>query len=323
MREQRVPAGQAAGCVLFSAVYQTDGRRLFAKGHLVTKEDAQLLEANGIGDVRIAELEQGEVGEAESALQIAEAIAQGPLEIRMAHGGVAILAATERCCLVVDQRQLNRINCAGSVVVATLPNFSLVDAGQQVARVKSAPLAILKRELEHLKSIIEESQPVIQAATIRAPSIGVLYSDVLDGERARRLFENATCRRLEQFGTGVSKSLASIEKEEAMVRCLRALLLTRPTLVLVASTTAPAGPADVVGRSMCGAGCVIERFLAPVEPGSLALLGYYHDIPVISAPGCHRSVKPNVLDLLLPPLLSGYRVSRRDIAGFGAGGLLA
>jgi molybdenum cofactor cytidylyltransferase len=93
--------------------------------------------------------------------------------------------------------------------------------------------------------------------------------------------------------------------------------------MLIASTTAPAGPADVIGRSMARVGCSLERFLAPVEPGNLLLLGYKDGVPVVSAPGCFRSGKPNVVDLILPALLARYRVSGWEIACLGHGGLLA
>ena len=68
------------------------------------------------------------------------------------------------------------------------------------------------------------------------------------------------------------------------------LLRAKPTVILVASTTAPAGPEDVVGRAMSRVGCHLERFLAPVEPGNLFLLGYKDDAPIVSAPGA--SVPP-------------------------------
>jgi len=71
------------------------------------------------------------------------------------------------------------------------------------------------------------------------------------------------------------------------------------------------------------AGCTIERFLAPVEPGSLLLLGYKNEIPAVSAPGCFRSVKPNVVDLTLPSMLARYRISGWEIARLGHGGLLS
>jgi molybdenum cofactor cytidylyltransferase len=93
--------------------------------------------------------------------------------------------------------------------------------------------------------------------------------------------------------------------------------------VLIASATTPAGPDDAIGRAMVRAGCHIERFLAPVEPGNLLLLGYKDDIPIVSAPGCFRSAKPNVMDLMLPPMLARYRLSGCEVACLGHGGLLA
>jgi molybdenum cofactor cytidylyltransferase len=101
------------------------------------------------------------------------------------------------------------------------------------------------------------------------------------------------------------------------------LLRSKPSVILVASTTAPAGPEDVIGQAMIKVGCQVERFLAPVEPGNLLLLSYKDDIPILSAPGCFRSAKPNAVDLVLPPLLARYHVTGWEIACLGHGGLLA
>jgi molybdenum cofactor cytidylyltransferase len=103
---------------------------------------------------------------------------------------------------------------------------------------------------------------------------------------------------------------------------MQQLLRVKPTMVLIASTTAPAGPNDVVGRAMGRIGCEIERFLAPVEPGNLLLMGYKDGIPIVAAPGCFRSLKTNVVDLLLPPMMARYRVSTWEVACLGHGGLL-
>jgi molybdenum cofactor cytidylyltransferase len=129
-------------------------------------------------------------------------------------------------------------------------------------------------------------------------------------------------QRLERLGSSVSFALAAVEEEAAVARAMQHLMRAKPTVILIASTTAPAGPADVIGRSMARAGCILERFLAPVEPGNLLLLGYKDEVPVVSAPGCFRSAKPNVVDLILPPMLARYRVSGWEIACLGHGGLL-
>ncbi|MEO8127708.1 MAG: hypothetical protein ABI822_11490, partial [Bryobacteraceae bacterium] len=129
-------------------------------------------------------------------------------------------------------------------------------------------------------------------------------------------------QRLEKFGVAPSFTLACLEEEQSVSRSLQQLMKMKPTIILIASTTAPAGPEDVVGRAMSRAGCQLERFLAPVEPGNLLLLTYKDDVPIVSAPGCFRSAKPNVVDLILPAMLARYRVSGWEVACLGHGGLL-
>jgi molybdenum cofactor cytidylyltransferase len=151
----------------------------------------------------------------------------------------------------------------------------------------------------------------------------VLYCDPISGERARQLFENIMRQRLERFGVNADFVLAGTEDENSVARCLQHLLRSKPSVVLVASTTAPAGPEDVVGQAMMRVGAQVERFLAPVEPGNLLLLAYKDEIPIISAPGCFRSAKANVVDMVLSPLLARYHVTGWEIACLGHGGLLA
>ena len=54
-------------------------------------------------------------------------------------------------------------------------------------------------------------------------------------------------QRLERFGVSIGMSLASTEEEGLLARSLQHLIRSKPTVLLVASTTAPAGP-DRRGR---------------------------------------------------------------------------
>ena len=323
MKAQTIDVKSSTGRILCCTIFRAGGKKLLAKGHVISEEDARMLETEGMNEVWVTELEEGEVGEDEAVMLVAGEIGCGSLEIRLAAGGRANLFATEPCCVLVDDELLKQINCTASMVIATVPNFSYVRAGQRIATVKSAPFAVATSQLEAVISIVKERGPILQARPIRTPSVGVLYSDPVTGERARQLFENIMRQRLDRLGTNSSFVLASLEEEGAVARSLQHLLRAKPTVILIASTTAPAGPDDVVGQAMLRTGCHIERFLAPVEPGNLFLLGYKDDVPVISAPGCFRSAKPNVVDLILPATLARYRISGWEIACLGHGGLLA
>jgi molybdenum cofactor cytidylyltransferase len=323
MKALTVDVRESTGRILCCTVFRPGGKKLLAKGHVLSDEDIRLLETEGMQTVWVTELEDGEVGEDEAVLAVSRELGCGALEIRLAAGGRANLFTTEPSCMLVDDDLLRQINCTASVAIATSANFAFAAAGQRVATVKSTPFAVAKSQLEAVTSILKERGPIIQARPIRSPAVAVLYTDPVNGDRARQLFEVIMRQRLERLGVSPALVLTSLEDENAVARSLDHLLRARPTAILVASTTAPAGPEDVIGRAMVRIDCHIERFLAPVEPGNLLLLGYKDDVPVVSAPGCFRSAKSNVVDLVLPPMLARYRVSGWEIACLGCGGLLA
>ncbi len=322
MKPQTVDIRESMGRVLCCTIFRPGGKKLLAKGHMLREEDVRLLETEGMDHVWVTELEEGEVGEDDAVAQIASQIGCGALEIKLVAGGRANLVATEDCCVLVDDELLKQINCTSSIVIATLPNFNYALAGTRIATVKSTPFAVAQDQLETVVSILQERGPILQARPVRRPSVGVLYSDPLCADRPRQLFESVMRQRLERFGLANHLSMSVCEDEASVARGLESLLRNQPTAILVASTTAPAGPEDAVGRAMTKLGCHIERFLAPVEPGNLLLLGYLDDTPIVAAPGCFRSAKPNVVDMILPPLLARYRVSGWEIACLGHGGLL-
>jgi molybdenum cofactor cytidylyltransferase len=283
----------------------------------------RVLESEGMEQIWVTELEDGEVSEDDAVKAVANEMGCGSFEIRAAAGGRSNLIATEPCCVLVDDELLRQINCTSSVVIATVPNLAYAVAGQRIATVKSAPFAVAREQLEAIIGIVKERGPILQARPIRGATVGVLYSDPLSGERGRQLFENIMRQRLERFGVQANFILSCTEDENSVTRCLQHLLRSKPSAILTASTTAPAGPEDIVGQAMVRIGAQIERFLAPVEPGNLLLLAYKDDTPIVSAPGCFRSAKPNVVDMVLPPLLARYRLSGWEIGGLGHGGLLA
>ncbi|MBI1897356.1 MAG: molybdopterin-binding protein [Acidobacteria bacterium] len=322
MKAQPIDVRFSLGRILCCTIFKPGGKKLLSKGHLLSEEDVRLLETEGMNQVWVTQLEDGEVGEDNAVLQVASDMGCGALETKLSAGGRANLFATEDCCLLIDEDLLRQINCTAQVVIATGLNYSYAKAGQRIATVKSAPFAVAQSQLEAVSSIIRERGPLLQARPVRKPAVAVLYSDAVSGDRAKQLFENIMRQRLENFSTAAAFSLSCVEEPQQMKRTLQHLFKMKPTLVLVATTTAPSGPEDVIGRALDELGCHLERFLVPVEPGNLLMMHYKDEVPVVTAPGCYRSAKPNVLDLILPPLLARYRISGWELASLGHGGLL-
>ena len=82
------------------------------------------------------------------------------------------------------------VNGRWKVTVAEYFGREFTPIAYRIATVKSAPFAVAKSQLETIISILVERGPILQARPIRAPAIGVLYSDPVNGDRARQLFDS-------------------------------------------------------------------------------------------------------------------------------------
>jgi hypothetical protein len=51
------------------------------------------------------------------------------------------------------------------------------------------------------------------------------------------------------------------------------------------------------------------------------MLAYLNDIPIMGIPACGMFCKTTIVDLLLPRLLIGERLHKKDIIALGHGGL--
>src|SRR6202158_776180 len=100
MRAQTVDVKSSLGRVLCCTIFRPGGKKLLAKGHVLSDDDVRLLEVEGLAQVWVTELEEGEIGEDEAVLQVATEIGCGSLEIRLAAGGRRNLVVTEPSCIL-------------------------------------------------------------------------------------------------------------------------------------------------------------------------------------------------------------------------------
>ena len=116
----------------------------------------------------------------------------------------------------------------------------------------------------------------------------------------------------------------SVDDDDGEARLATAIraMHGRIDLLVLAGETAVMDRADIAPRAVERAGGRIVTHGAPVDPGNLLLLAWIDEVPVLGAPGCARSPKRNIVDLVLPRLLAGDRLSRHDIARLGTAGLL-
>jgi molybdopterin biosynthesis enzyme len=149
----------------------------------------------------------------------------------------------------------------------------------------------------------------------------MLVGDPAVHGKLRDSFEPPTRTRLGRLGSELV-AVEGVTQDEDAIAAAATRLARASDLLIVAGQTSVMDEDDTTLRALRQAGAGLTLSGAPVEPGNLLALAYLPDTPVLCAPGCAKGLKRNVMDLVLPRLLLGDRLERRDIAALGLGGFL-
>lgn len=323
-----VPLDQAQGKILGHHIASPGGRRAFRKGKPLTDADIQALCELGREIVYVAELEADDVDEDTAALRVADAVKGSSLCISNAHVGRVNLEATEFGLLRVDAERLTRLNESQGITLATLEDNSIVEAGKTVATVKVIPFAVPEAEVTRAERIAaQEERALITVKELAPRTVAVVLSGSPSvRQRVMENFERPLRERVEALKSDIRSvdyiPLEDERGESALAEVLKQRAAAGADLILLAGETAIMDRYDLAPRAVERAGGEVTCFGAPVDPGNLLMLAYLQEVPILGAPGCARSPKVNVIDWVLPRLLAGERLTRRDILALGHGGLL-
>ncbi|MFN8496513.1 MAG: molybdopterin-binding protein [Anaerolineae bacterium] len=315
-----VPVEGAAGKILAHNHTDAEGRRAFRKGFVVRDEDLTALREVAGDIVYVAELEPGDVHEDEAARRLARAVAGDGVRLGPAAGGRVNLLAEARGLLKLELDRLNAINEIDGLTVATLFQNMVVHPKQIVATAKVIPYAAPDDSLRRIEAL---AGAVVGVEPLPARRVGVILTSSEAG-RAKTIehLDGPIRSRVEELGSEVAAMLTVAHTEAAVAAAVSDLASQGMDAIIVAGETSIMDVNDITPRGIVGAGGQIEGYGVPAEPGNLLLLAYLDGRPVLGAPGCVRSRHTNVVDLVLPRLLAGERLTRRDLAALGHGALL-
>ena len=325
-----VPLEQAEGKILGHNVIDGTGRRLLRKGRALNADDVDLLRSLGRTTVWTASLAEGDVDEDEAALRSTERAVAGAVRLAGPSTGRVNIHATELGVVEVAAEGLVAFNECSGFTLATLRSGSVVSADRMVATTKILPYAVSSETLEQAITVSERQGPLVRVRPLPERKAGLIVTaSAATGEKVTAGFEKALGQRLEALGSRlqwiesvVHDDAAAVPTEERLARAILQQIEAGAELVLLAGETAIQDESDQAPRAVEIAGGEVICFGAPVDPGNLLMLGEVQDVPIVGAPGCARSPKRNIVDIVLPQLLLGERLSAADVQRLGHGGLL-
>ncbi len=323
---EKIRVEDAVGCVLIHDMTQIiPGKKKgvrFHKGHIVRKEDIPVLLSMGKEHIYVWDQNAGLIHENEAAERLAMAVAGPGLLLSQPHEGKVNLTAAYPGLLYATEEGILALNSLEYIVLATLHSHRPVQAGDKVAGTRVVPLMVEESILlEAERTARTFAEPILQVRPLKPWKVGVVTtgSEVYHG-RIQDKFGPVLQAKVEGWGSEVIGQSFADDDIPMIQERIRQHLARGAEMVLVTGGMS-VDPDDVTPSAIKGMGAEVVTYGSPVLPGAMFLLAYLDGIPVMGLPGCVMYSKTTVFDLIAPRVLAGERLTKRDIAKLGHGGL--
>ena len=322
LRGSRLSPEGIEGAVLAQTLLVPDDhhRVLLLKGRILTAADWPVVAGARVDELHVVRMEAGDIHEDEAARRLAKLVAgsgvivHGPVESQVR------LSAEVNGIFKVDAERLQTLNSIQDVSIFTLFDGQLVSKGKTIAGVKVTPFVVPEARLREAEGVAVGGEGVIRVLAFRPMRVGVLVRERLDPAQ-REKFQASIEMKVAWFGSTISE-IQYVADDVGAVEAAVGGLLRDADLLLTAGANAT-DPLDPTLVALDRLGARMEKQGAPAHPGSAVWLAYVTDKPIFGVAACGMFSRATVLDLILPRLFTGARVTADDFNRLGHGGLLS
>lgn len=289
----------------------------FKKGHIVAKEDVPIMLSMGKEHLFVLELGEDDVHEDEAGKRIAQAAAGKNIRLNPKGEGKVELHAACRGILRVDRDKLLELIDDDEVMFASIQGNQLVEENQLIAGTRVIPLYVKENTVARAEAV----QDIVWIDPLIPAKIGIVTtgSEIYHG-RIQDKFGDILRKKFSSLGCTVMEQLFADDDDQMIADCITQLK-NRGVEMIAVTGGMSVDPDDRTPAGIRAAGTDIITYGAPVLPGAMFLLGYLDDIPVVGLPGCVMYHGASVFELVVPRLLAGEKMQRKDIKLLGHGGL--
>ena len=293
----------------------------FKKGHVIEESDIERLLRIGKEHIYIFELNDDELHEDDAALALGNLICgKGVHFTTPPHEGKINIKPDYEGLLKIDRDILEDLNDLGDICIATIHGDRTINEDGLIGGCRVIPLIINKDKIDEVKRIIKERGPIFEVKPFNKLKAAIIVtgSEVYKG-RIEDKFGPVVEKKLLDFETEVFyKTIVPDELDiikDTVIKCKE-----MGAELIVVTGGMSVDPDDKTPGAIKATGAEIISYGSPVLPGAMLLFAYLDGVPVFGLPGCVMFSATTAFDLLLPKVLAGEKVVRRDISRMGYGG---
>ncbi|MFW6334182.1 MAG: FmdE family protein [Desulfosalsimonas sp.] len=221
--------------------------------------------------------------------------------------------------LSIDTEALENFNLVPNVMCTSRQNNILVEKDKPFAGSRAIPLYLNKSHFDHALETISKP-PLFSVLPIIPAEVGILITgtEVYHGLIEDR-FDQVIRKKVDYFGCSVIHSAVAADDENQIAEKISKMIDMGADLIITTAGLS-VDPDDRTRRGLDLAGLEDTLYGAPILPGAMTLLGRIGNARVIGVPACALFHKTTSLDLLLPRILAGQHLTRKDMAAYAEGG---
>lgn len=292
----------------------------FRKGHIIQKEDVEKLLNLGKAHIYVYNLEEGYVHENDAAARMVKAACGIGLRQSEVKEGKINLYAEYRGVLKINLEALYAVTENPEICFATIHGNKVIKEGTMVAGTRVIPLVVKEEALEQFEKVCAEMGPIIQVLPMKSARIGMVTtgSEVQSG-RITDKFGPILEKKAKDLGCEIIGQVFPGDDCEAIAKAVLDFIDQGVDMVEVTGGMS-VDPDDMTPAAIRACGGEIITYGAPVLPGAMFMLSYVKGIPVVGLPGCVMYAKRTVYDLVIPRILTGEKLTRKDFTHLAHGG---
>jgi len=292
----------------------------FKRGHIIREEDIPHMLDIGKRTVFVWEENAGELHEDNCARRMA---AMAPVE--GAHytepsEGKVLLLADQRGMFRVDRALLRKINSIGDITISTLPDHYPVEVGARLASMRIVPLVTKETQILEAEALCAD-KPLLRLRPYEHRRIGVVItgSEVYHG-RIKDKFEPVIRAKAARYPCEIVGVTVCDDDLDMIVDAAKRHL-EHGADFLIFTGGMSVDPDDLTPTAIRQLGAEIVTHGVPAQPGNMTLVAYLKDVPILGVPGAAISLPTTILDVLLPQIFAGDKITKEELIELGDGGL--
>ena len=297
---------------------------LFKKGHIVKEEDIPLLLSVGKEHLYVWETQEEILHENEAAEILYRICADSHMHGSDIKEGKIELIANCDGLLKIRRDALVAVNSLGEMMIASRHGDFPVKKGDKIAGTRIIPLVIEKEKMDRAVEAAG-NEPVFSLLPFHTKKAGIVTtgSEVQKG-LIKDTFTPVLKEKLFEYNVQVIGQTLPGDDRQTITSDILHFIEEGADLILCSGGMS-VDPDDRTPGAIKDTGADIVTYGAPVLPGAMLLLAYYHKdgktIPVIGLPGCVMYARRTVFDLILPRIMADDPICAEEICAYGEGGL--